>query len=96
MPCARTGVVAYQLVLDPEGLPTECRVIESSGHADLDALTCDILMKRARFSPARDENNNALGSWYRGRMRWVVPDEVEPAAPATGPNHSAPPPSKEK
>jgi periplasmic protein TonB len=83
----RQGVTLYELVIDARGLPNGCRVIESSGHQDLDAMTCDILVKRARFSPARDKENKAIGSWYRGRMRWVLqpdgPEATSVGVPAT-------------
>lgn len=50
------GNVGFQLDIDPNGLPSDCRIIQSSGHKLLDDRTCTIMMARARFRPS-----NGLG-----------------------------------
>ncbi|MGV1683976.1 TonB family protein [Sphingopyxis sp. NJF-3] len=70
----REGVVGFRLTVDADGLPSGCDVTASSGHADLDEKTCQLLMERARFTPARDENGQKVASSYTNRIRWQLPD----------------------
>lgn len=46
------GNVGFQLDIDPNGLPSDCHIIQSSGHKLLDDRTCTIMMARARFRPS--------------------------------------------
>ncbi len=48
------GTVQARLTVGTDGRPTDCVVIRSSGHEALDAATCNAVMSRARFTPARD------------------------------------------
>ena len=54
------GTVQARLQVDPQGRVSGCSIIRSSGHASLDDATCNILRKRARFTPARDAHGNAV------------------------------------
>lgn len=54
------GTVQARLQVDPEGRVAGCSIVRSSGHASLDRATCNILRKRARFTPARDSNGKAV------------------------------------
>lgn len=45
------GGVGFQLDIDPNGLPSDCHVIQSSGSKILDDRTCTIMMARSRFRP---------------------------------------------
>jgi len=45
------GGVGFQLDIDPNGLPSDCHVIQTSGSKILDDRTCTIMMARARFRP---------------------------------------------
>lgn len=64
------GFVNYRLKVDKSGRPSECKIIEPSEYEALDALTCDTLMRRARFRSATDENGSAVGSVYDGFHNW--------------------------
>lgn len=64
------GTVWADLSIDATGKPAYCEVISSSGSTALDNKTCSILLKRARFSPARDGAGQPIASLYRNRMDW--------------------------
>ena len=79
----REGTTGFRLTIGVDGLPTQCEIISSSGHADLDTTTCRLIMERARFTPGRDKNGKAVGGTYSNRIRWQIPEgngfEVEVA-----------------
>ena len=54
-----TGTSQAQLTIGPTGAVTNCSIIRSSGNSALDAQTCNILRRRAKFTPARDSDGNA-------------------------------------
>jgi TonB family protein len=69
----RSGTVGFQLEIGSSGEVTGCNIVESSGHADLDQASCGNLMRRARFSPARDANGEPVASSYSNKVRWEIP-----------------------
>lgn len=66
------GSVATQLVVDPAGRVDSCKVVISSGFADLDATTCRLLTSRARFSPARGQDGRPIYGLYRSLINWSL------------------------
>ena len=78
----REGATGFRLTYDASGVPQKCDIISSSGHAVLDARTCELVMIRARFEPGRDAAGRALGGTYSNRVRWSLsetgPDMGEP------------------
>lgn len=68
-----TGVTAFRLAVDSTGMPSRCDIVESSGFDLLDKATCDRVMAKARFSPARDRTGKASDGTYANRVRWVMP-----------------------
>ena len=54
------GVVVTELKVGVTGSPTACRVIKSSGYQILDDKTCELLMRRAKFSPPKDKDGNPI------------------------------------
>jgi TonB family protein len=75
----KQGKVGYRLDVDAAGAVTGCTIIASSGSALLDAPTCELLRKRARFQPARDRNGRAIASAWNSALKWVLPAPVESA-----------------
>lgn len=72
---ARKGIegrVAYSLEVGADGRPTWCTVVSGSGSEVLDAATCRIVRRRAKFYPAR-ENGNPVPGVYAGSVRWALP-----------------------
>ena len=55
------------------GRINRCDITESSGQAILDATTCSILTRRARFDPARDEAGAPVEGKVAGKIEWKVP-----------------------
>jgi TonB family protein len=66
------GSVATQLVVDPRGRVDSCKVIISSGFADLDATTCRLLTSRARFTPAVGDDGRPIYGLYRSLINWTL------------------------
>jgi protein TonB len=52
------GTAQAQLTIGPDGRVVGCNIIRSAGNSALDSATCNILRRRAKFTPARDSNGN--------------------------------------
>jgi len=52
------GTVRAELTVGPDGRVEACNITQSSGNSALDSTTCNILRRRAKFTPARDSNGN--------------------------------------
>jgi protein TonB len=50
------GTAQAQLTIGPDGRVVGCNLTRSTGNGALDSATCNILRRRAKFSPARDSN----------------------------------------
>jgi TonB family protein len=68
----REGTTSYILTIAPDGKVISCQVTSSSGHADLDAATCDNVRRRARFTPATDANGRPTSGDYSNGVRWSI------------------------
>jgi protein TonB len=71
----REGTTGFRVTVGPDGRVTDCQVTSSSGHADLDAATCDNVRRRARFTPATDGEGHPTTGTYSNRIRWVIPKD---------------------
>lgn len=69
----REGVTRFRVTVGPNGRVTDCTVTGSSGHADLDRVTCDKVKSRARFDPALDSNGQPTSGSYSNAVRWKMP-----------------------
>lgn len=69
----RQGTTHYRLVISQLGGIDDCIITQSSGHADLDEATCNMLKRRARFRPAKDVQGLPMGDTYSGQMIWRIP-----------------------
>jgi TonB family protein len=74
------GTVVVEVNIGADGLPRACHVVRSSGHEVLDVKTCEIMITRARFTPARDANGRAVEDTFRTPpIEWLLADpEPEP------------------
>ena len=54
------GTVRASLTIGPDGRVVACNVTQSSGNGSLDSATCNILRRRAKFTPARDQNGQPV------------------------------------
>ena len=69
------GTTAVSLTIGPNGRVSGCNVTSSSGSGSLDSTTCSVLTRRARFTPAKDQNGQPIGDTTSVRIKWVVPAE---------------------
>lgn len=68
-----SGSAGFTLAIDASGKVTGCTITRSTGHAPLDAATCDLVTKRARFEAARDGSGKAVSGSYTGTITWKIP-----------------------
>jgi protein TonB len=68
------GKVEYEVSVDASGNPADCRIQATSGHAVLDQATCSLIIRRARFEPAKDANGRPVPGTYKGKVTWQRPD----------------------
>jgi protein TonB len=52
------GTARATLTIGSDGRVTGCNITQSTGNSALDSATCNILRRRAKFTPARDSNGN--------------------------------------
>ena len=55
------GTAQAELTIGADGRVVGCNLTRSTGNSALDSATCNILRRRAKFTPARDSNGNATG-----------------------------------
>lgn len=67
------GVVVIRLAVSQRGRPTGCSVIQSSGHAALDAGTC-ALARRFHYRAARDRSGRAVPAMADEEVEWQLGD----------------------
>lgn len=58
------GTAQASLTIGTDGRVVGCNLIRSTGNGALDSATCNILRRRAKFTPARDSNGNATTDTY--------------------------------
>lgn len=75
------GVTRFQLTISSEGKIEACQVLVSSGFADLDNLTCELMTTRGRFRPALDQNSTPVWSVFRNQIVWQAPGHTVRADP---------------
>jgi protein TonB len=69
------GTTAVRLSIGTDGRVTDCSVTASSGSTTLDNATCNILRRRARFTPAKDQAGNPITDSTTTRIRWQLPSD---------------------
>ena len=67
-----SAIVHFRLMIDPAGKPSGCNVQQATNSPEFTGLTCQLLLKRAQFTPAHDAAGNAIASYYTNSVRWVV------------------------
>lgn len=66
-----TGIVRVMLGLDTQGRVTSCNILRSSGSSVLDASTCNLIHRRARFEPAKDQAGNPVNGYIPESVDWT-------------------------
>ena len=67
------GVTNFEVIVAPDGRPTDCRITKSSGYDVLDRQACYVAMHRPKFTTASAEGRSAYGV-YRSQVVWARPD----------------------
>ena len=92
------GSVTAHFTVGADGRPTKCRVVKSSGNADIDATTCRLIEQRFRYEPARNKAGYPMSdvtgwqqTWWleRGKRKFIRPEDDLPKPPPV----YVPPPS---
>src|SRR4051812_35184095 len=68
------GIATFAVTVAPDGRPTDCTIIISTGHDPLDRQTCWVAMKRTQFTPAHGPDGQATYGVYRSQVIWTRPD----------------------
>jgi protein TonB len=69
------GTTAVRLSIGTDGRVSDCSITSSSGSSALDSATCNILKRRARFTPAKDQAGNPISDTFSQRIRWELPED---------------------
>ena len=64
------GAAMVALRVEPSGLPSNCRVIRSSGDASVDAGLCPLLVARLRFRPALNDQGRPISYQLQYVATW--------------------------
>ena len=67
-----SAIVRFRLMVGADGVPTKCFVQQATMSPEFIKLTCDLLVKRARFSPALDALGKPVPSYYTNSVRWLA------------------------
>lgn len=68
------GTARFQLEIAADGRVQSCTITSSSGHPELDAATCALVTRRARFDPAKDETGARTSGNYTSSVKWELPE----------------------
>jgi len=67
------GTAQAQLTIGPDGRVVGCNLVRSTGNGALDSATCNILRRRAKFTPAKDSNGQpTTDSYTTPPIRWQL------------------------
>lgn len=67
-----TVYIVWRIGID--GLASDCRVVESSGHPLLDQAACDAITRRARYVPALDKDRKTMAIHSARNVIWRLPE----------------------
>jgi protein TonB len=67
----RSGSVAINIRVNPDGTVSNCRVARSSGSEYADSLICQLTLQFVRFSPARDPNGRRVAQDVNWTPYWA-------------------------
>jgi TonB family protein len=67
------GRTVARVLIGTDGRVSSCGIVTSSGSASLDEATCNVLVHRGSFEPARDRAGVAIRSTLEMPARWILP-----------------------
>lgn len=68
------GTAGFRLAISASGQVEGCQITRSTGHSALDEATCALLMRRAKFEPAKDTSGQRVAGTYASSVRWQIPE----------------------
>lgn len=80
------GTVGVRYVVETNGRVGDCEITASSGHPELDAMTCRTIQRRFRFYPSRDAEGRAVASTIIENHSWIPHPEDARRGDDTGPS----------
>ncbi|MDQ4419656.1 energy transducer TonB [Sphingobium sp. DEHP117] len=69
-----SGLVNFRLYIDPAGKVSHCQIVTSSNFEILDNAVCDLVQRRAQFSPAHDAKGRPVADVWSSRFFWKLPE----------------------
>src|SRR4051794_22832503 len=66
------GLAHFQVVVNQVGRVDSCTILLSSGFKDLDDATCLLVPSRARFSPAKNDEDRPIYGTFRASINWRI------------------------
>lgn len=66
------GRTVFLVKIDAQGRILECDIVQSSGSAQLDNTTCDLVVTHGRFQPAKGEDGKPVPGMWQSAMRWQL------------------------
>lgn len=67
------GTVRFTLTVDAAGHVVLCTITGSSGSAVLDRASCNLIRRRARFTPAMNSNGMPVAGNIEQEVSWALP-----------------------
>ncbi len=64
------GIVRFRLNIGANGRVTGCTITRSSGSRWLDSATCQLMVRRARFTPARGRSGEPREGRFDDSLTW--------------------------
>lgn len=69
----REGTVHFSVLVGSDGKGKSCSVTQSSGSPDLDAASCEMVMRRGRWTPATDTQGIPVEATFSSKFVWKIP-----------------------
>lgn len=66
------AIVNFRVTVDETGMPVACELQRSYSGEMFDRITCQQIVRRARFDPALDADGKPVRSYYTNTVRWVM------------------------
>ena len=66
-----SGNVMFKVSISETGQVSNCQILEGSGSPALDARTCELIIARAKFEPAKNGGGEPIAMDYSRTVRWV-------------------------
>lgn len=66
------GRARIRIKVTDKGETSDCAVLASTGSPDLDRATCDVIRRKARFSPALDHDGKPIRSVVVTTVYWIL------------------------